>query len=339
MFWRSEFCLALVATSMGCQPFGVVRLNEVGTAAGKPNNVATIVTVSRQGQPVSTLSASAFKVTENGQPLDNTSIELRLLEPTRVAKVHTVLLLDLSHATSVEERQQFSDAVGYFVRAVRAKQPVTVLGFDGTPKTRLIAEFPVDPSGSGNIQIAKQLPAKTDPSRDLRGAVVQALDLLDQRLDRQQLDKAGNSPRIGTVVIFSRGPDASGRVSTARLEERVKRSEHQLVLINVAGDLADDQVAALSADRQVHALALESLPVAFEQAASTVEKLLGHYYLVSYCSPARGQLVRLGLEVQVVGDDLEVYSDRFETEFDASNFLKGCSSANPPRFEKQKAAR
>jgi hypothetical protein len=42
--------------------------------------------------------------------------------------------------------------------------------------------------------------------------------------------------------------------------------------------------------------------------------------------------------VQVVGDDLEVDSAEFSASFDASNFTRGCNSANPPRFERPKIA-
>jgi hypothetical protein len=333
MLRRATFPIALVATLSGCQTLGGVQLMEVATASGKPSNVATMVTVTQHRQPVSSLGPAAFRLSENGQALDSQMVGLKLIDPTRVAAFHTVLLLDLSHTATNEDRQQLGEAVGYFIRGVRAKQSVTVLGFDGSPKTRLIGEFPVDRAGGGSSGIDKQLPAKLDPSRDLRGAVVQALDLLDRRLE-----KSARPVQLGTLVVFSRGPDVAGRVTVPEFEARLRRSHHRMVLVNVVGDRTDDQSTALAEDGQIQATAAESLPIAFEQAASTVDRLLGHYYVVSYCSPARGGSNRLRVAVQVVNDDLQVVTDEFDTNFNASGFTGGCDSSDPPHFDRVKGA-
>lgn len=333
MFERAPLGVMLVATLCGCQSLGSVEASEVATASAKPSNVATMLTVTQHGQPVSSLSAAAFRLSENGQLLDGKTVDLRLIDPTRVATFHTVLLLDLTQTTTQEDREQFREAVWYFIRGVRAKQSVTVLGFDGAPKVRLLGEFPADTTGNRDNQLDKPLPAKVNPSRDLRSAVLQSLDLLDQRLQ-----KGGQPLRAGTLVVFARGPDVAGRVPVSQVEARLNRVEHQLVFVNVAGDKTDDQTPALARNGQIHATAVESLPIAFEEAASAVEKLYGRFYVVSYCSPARGTNTWLRVEVQVVGDDLEVDSAEFSTSFDASNFTRGCNSGNPPRFERPKSA-
>jgi hypothetical protein len=321
----------MITVTNGCQVLGGVKVTEVATASGKPSNVATMVTVTQDGQPVSSLAPAAFRLSENGKLLENRAVDLRLLDPARVAAFHTVLLVDMSHAATDEDRQQFSDAAAYFIRSVRVRQSVTVLGFDGSPKTRLIGEFPVDVTGAGVEHIEKKLSAKLDPSRDLRSAVLQALELLDNRLDR-----TARPVRIGTLVVFARGPDVAGRVSVAEFEARLSQTKHQIVSINLTGDPPNDQSSQWSKDGKIQALAIESLPIAFEEAASAVEKLSGQYYLLSYCSPARAGENRLRVEVQVVSDELQVDTSDVEASFSALGFTRGCSSANPPQFARIK---
>jgi hypothetical protein len=332
MFSRAKFCAVMLTVTTGCQSLGGVNVTAVATASGKPSNVATVVMVTQDGQPVSTLGPGAFRLIENGQALENQSVELRLLDPAKVAAFHTVLLLDMSHASTDEDRQQFGEAAAFFIRSVRVRQSVTVLGFDGSAKTRLLGEFPVDVTGAGVDHVEKQLSKKLEPSRDLRGAVIQALELLDRRLE-----KSARPLRVGTLVVFSRGPDAAGRVPEYQFEMRLSQSPHKLVLVNVAGDPLDSQSALLSKDGRFQALAVESLPIAFEEAASTVEKLSNQYYLVSYCSPARARESRVRVEVQVVSDELQVDTGAVEASFDASGFTRGCNSSNPPQFTRAKA--
>ncbi len=331
MTWRAIFCSVLITVTNGCQSLGGVRVTEIATASGKPSNVAIMVTVTQDGHPVSSLAPGAFRLSENGKVLDHQAVALRLLEPIGVAAFHTVLLLDMSHAATDEDRQQFSDAAAYFIRSVRVRQSVTVLGFDGSPKARLIGEFPVNVTGAGIEHIEKKLATKLDPSRDLRGAVLQALELLDNRLE-----KTARPVRIGTLVVFSRGSDVAGRVPVAEFEARLRQTQHSIVSIDVVGDPLNDQSSQLSKDGKIHAQAVESLPIAFEEAARTVENLSGQYYLLSYCSPARAGEHRLRVEVQVVSDELQLDTGEVETSFTAAGFTRGCSSANPPQFSRAK---
>jgi hypothetical protein len=323
----SAICLAVTLTS-GCHFFGGVRLNEVATASGKPSNVATLVSVTQKGEPVTDLGVAAFKLTENGQPLDAESVSLRLLDPAAVTAFHTVLLVDLGHGTAAERRRQLSRGAATFVRRMRQKQAVTVLGFDGSPRTRLVGEFSVESSGTGPEQLDNLMQmTPADPSRDLNGAVLAGLDLLDGRLERS------NRPiHMGTLVVFSRGPDVAGRVSDADLDQRLHHAEHQLIYVTVAGDPSDKRTTALSSLGKIEAQAADTLPIALEDAAALASRLSSKYYLLSYCSPARAGERALRVEVLVNDADGHSETDAFETRFDSTGFSPSCNSNTPPRF-------
>lgn len=329
MPWQRIALLLLLPLVSGCHSlFGGVRLTEVATASGKPSNVALIVTVTQKGQPVADLGPASFRLSENDQPLDARAIDLRLLDPATVATFHTFLVLDLGHASTEESRRQLARSAAAFVRRARQKQNVTVIAFDGSRRTRTVGEFSIESNGSGPEQLDNLLQmAPNDPSRNLHGAVISALDALDTKLERS------NRPvRVGTVVVFSRGPDVAGRVKSDEFDERVSHTEHQLVYVDVAGDPDTSQTAALASAGRIDAQSADSLPIAFEDAASLVNRLLSHYYLLSYCSPARAGERELEVEVQVTNGDGAIDHDSFETNFDSSGFTAGCSSGSPPRF-------
>jgi len=312
----------------GCHFFSPVRLENVATASGKPSNVAALVSVTKKNEPVTSLGVADFRIVEDGQVLDREQSSLKLLDPVTVATFHTVLLLDLGHATNDERKRQLSKAAASFVRKVRQRQPVTVLVYDGSARTRLVGEFSVEPSGTGPELLDNLLMmVPSDTSRNLRGAVVQGLDTLDGHLA-----KSTRPVRVGTMVVFSRGPDVAGRVAEADFNGRVENTTHQLVYIDVSGDPTDKSTTLLAKSSRIDAQAPDTLPIAFEEAGMVASHLTAQYYLLSYCSPARAGMRRLKVEVTVPGTGNEVETDSFETSFDATDFSPGCNSGNPPRF-------
>jgi hypothetical protein len=312
----------------GCHWFSAVRLENVATASGKPSNVAALVSVTKKGEPVRELDLAAFKVIEDGTTLTGEQADIRLLDPASVAAFHTVLLLDLGHATSEDRKRQLAKAAASFVRKVRRSQPVSVLVFDGSSRTRLVGDFSAEPNGSGPEQLDNLLMmVPSDPSRNLRGAVVNGLETLDNNLNR-----TARPIRRGTLVVFSRGPDIAGRVPSSEFEERTNGSEHQLVYVDVTGDGSDDETTQLGEHHAVRSQGPENLPIAFEEAGAIASRLTEQYYLISYCSPARAGQRTLRIEVTVPSTESEIETDGFETTFDATGFTPGCNSGSPPRF-------
>lgn len=316
---------ALTLGLTGCHGLGSVQLTQVSTAAALPSNVASVVTVTRADQPVSGLRPSAFSIRENEQLLDSERIDLRLIEPARAITFHTTLLVDLGQAWSSLGKQQLTAAIESFVEKLQPRQSVTVIGFDGSKRSRVLAEFSRGPSRAKDEPIEHIALGMADPSRNLRGGVGDALLSLDAHLKR-----GGTKIKVGTLVVFSRGPDIAGRVTVSSFEEQLAHSAHRLIFVGVAGDKDEAETQRLSRHARIEAQGTQDLPNAFRRAAERVLDWSDSYYVVSYCSPARDSQRQLRIEVQLVDDELNVETASFDTSFDASRFSAGCSSARVP---------
>jgi hypothetical protein len=311
----------------GCQIFfGGARISELAIGANKPSNVAAFVSVTRKGKPASGLPASSFTVTENGQPINAETSKLQLIDPAHYAAFHTVLLVDLSQSTQPAARQQLAKAAAAFVRRSRLGQPVTVLAYDGSDKVRLIDEYPFDAHATAPEQVEPLVSlVPGDSSRNLRGAVAQGLEILNRRLDAST-----HTVKLGTLAVFTRGPDLAGRFAEKDLDEALKGNTNRLVLIDVNGDKQDDTGERVSEAGAVHAQSGDTLPIAFEEAATLVDGLREQYYLISYCSPSRAGQRKLEVTVSVPDAEGKDDTDTFTSSFDATGFTADCDPQHVP---------
>jgi hypothetical protein len=164
-----------------------------------------------------------------------------------------------------------------------------------------------------------------DPSRNLNGAVIAGLGKL-----ATALNQSGKVVRTGTLVVYASGPDVAGRVDGDKVHDLVWESPYDVVAIGV-GEQAD-AIESLARRGLVRAQAANTLPIAFEEAASLAIEQLEKHYLVSYCSPARAGERRLRLEVTYTNKDGEEHHGDFETDFSARGFGPGCNPQATPRF-------
>jgi hypothetical protein len=323
---RSIFLSCIVVGVAGCQLLGGARISELATGSAKPGNVATFVAVTEKDKPVVGLPASAFKISENDQAIDPDTAQLQLLEPGRYAAFQALLLVDISQARDAGVRKTMAKAAAGFVRRVRQGQPVTVAAYDGSDKVRVVGEYPVDAHATSPEQVDGLLNLTPgDPSRNLRGAVVQGLDILDRHLT------ASPSPvRLGTLAVFARGPDLAGRFPEDKFKDAVSATADKLVFIGVTGDTTDDAAKRLAQSGQVLAQSGDTIPIAFEDAGALVDGLLDQYYLLSYCSPSRAGTRNLKVTVSVPVPDGKDETDSFNVHFDATGFTAGCDSQKVP---------
>jgi hypothetical protein len=313
--------------TQACQLFfGAARIDELAIGASKPSNVAAFVSVTRKGKPVSGLPASSFALTENGQRINADTSKLQLIEPARYAAFHAVLLIDLSQSTQPAARQVLAKAAAAFVRRSRLGQSVTVVAYDGSSKVQIIGEFPLDPHATAPEQVDALVSlTPADPSRNLRGAVAQGLEILNRRLDA-----SNGAVKLGTLAVFTRGPDLAGRFADNDLEAALKGNTNRLVLIDVTGDKQDSTGERVSEAGVVHAETSDTLPIAFEEAATLVDGLRDQYYLISYCSPSRAGQRKLEVTVSVPDTEGKDDTDTFTTSFDATGFTADCDPQRVP---------
>jgi hypothetical protein len=319
---RACWLLSLLPLN-GCSVFRHVSVEPLATAAQRPSNVGAYVAVSDGETPLSELQSSNFHVYENGQLVPSEQTQLTLLDPNLVAAHQVVLLVDMSGAKTAEARTLAAKAALGFVQKVAPREAVSVFAFDGGQNLVPIAALP---RGNQAVTMAAlESFTPRDSSRNLNGAVVAGLSKLEMALAQ-----SGKVVRVGTLVVYSSGPDVAGRVNRDDAHDKVWESPYSVIAIGVAQDA--DAIEDLARSALVRSQAADTLPIAFEEAASrTIDELESHY-LVSYCSPARAGTRRLRLEVSYVNKDGEEHHGDFETEFSAKSFGPGCNPQVVPRF-------
>lgn len=319
--------LALVALT-GCSLFNHLEVKSLAVSAEKPSNVAVYLSVDNGDDPVTGLTEKDFHIFENGQPIDPAQSGETLLDRASVSVYRTVLLVDMSNAT---HRDALAHAASGFVANVRRTQAVTVFAFDGGTDIRLAGEFPrlggTDDAPTTDVVPGLASFATHDPSRDLNSAILSALDQLDARLMTVK-----KPVRVGTLVVYTEGPDLAGRTSNEKLDEALSKTEHQVVAVGLGDDTGDFRLKSVGRNGVLRAPSADALGPTFSDAGTRVSTAYDKYYLVSYCSPARAGKRALRVEVQTADKDGNEVKGSIDGEFDATGFGPGCDPKTIPRF-------
>jgi hypothetical protein len=311
--------------AQGCM-LGGLRVEQVATSAQQPSNVAVYVAVSKGDDPALGLTEKNFHVFEDGAELSPDQTQQVLL-PRDVAAVHRALLLvDMSGpVTEGDTRHQIAMAVARFASRAHTAEPVTIYAFDGGASIRQIAEIP---EGQDDVIELPQLEgySPADSSSNLNSAIVEALAQLDARLMTAQ-----KPLRIGTLVVFARGPDLAGRVSDAKMSEALDESKHLVFAISIK-DVAGFHASRVGRTGTFEAESPASLLHAFDDAGARVADTVKRYYLLSYCSPARAGHRSVRVRVVTTDEEGKELSGSVTTDVDASGFTSGCDPQSRPRF-------
>jgi hypothetical protein len=326
MKWNLLVCLAVGSLAPGCMLFGGLRVDPVATSAQPPSNVAVYLSASNDGHPVTGLTEKSFQIAEDGLELTPEQTRQTLLPRDMAATHRALLLLDLSGPVMEgDTRKNIADAAARFVTRAHVAEAVTVVAFDGGPALRFIAEFP---EGSGEIAEIPGLASYTpsDPSSNLHSAVIEALTQLDARLMTAQ-----KPLRIGSLVVFARGPDLAGRVPEAKMMEALGDSKQLIFAIGIK-DAPGFRARRIGRAGSFEAESPVSLLHAFDEAGAQVAEAVGRYYLLSYCSPARAGQRRLRVRIVTTDGEGKETKGTLSTTFDATGFSSGCDPAQRPRF-------
>jgi hypothetical protein len=308
----------------GCSLFGGVHVEAVNASSRKPSNVAVYVAVSDGDEPVTGLEAKNFRVYENGELLAPQQVQRVLLPREPVTAERVLLLVDLSGNPNAEQRERLTRATEAFVRKVQGSVRVSVRAYDGGPGLKQVGDYA---RGGANPSAAQLDRIKSaDASRNLNGAVVAGLAELDRAAKSEQ-----KPITLATLVVFARGPDLAGRTTEDQLHEALGATEHDVIGIGVGPEL---DFLGFARAGIVHAQEADTLPIAFEEAGARVAKTHAKYYLVAYCSPARGGQRVARIEAWYTSQEGDEKSGDAEYEFDATGFGPGCNAETTPRFER-----
>lgn len=320
------FSIVLAASiAIGCGP-KPLRLTLIDASVQRPSNIAVYFTVeTSDGEPVAGLTAESFRIYEDGQPVSVLESKQTILNPEVAAAHYTLLLVDMSGSVTesgdvpviVESARAFSDRVQKF-------QKVAVYAFDGSSKIHPISGFG---SGAGIERLASF--KARDPSTNLNGAVVEALQVLSR-----QMASSSAPLTFGTLVVFTDGTDRAQRVPRDKLHEQLDMYDVDVIVVGVGAEIDSSELASIGRDGAILSKDRAQIASSFDAAAARVEAYSKRYYLLGYCSPARAGRHVLRIETTAQGA-----TGAYEHEFDARGFGPKCDPTRPPSFSLKRPKR
>jgi hypothetical protein len=297
----------------------------IDAAYRKPSNVAMFFAVNDgDGEPVADLLASDFNIYEDGRIVSRDESRQTIVNPEIAAVHYTLLLVDMS--ASVTESDQLGrivQASQEFVTRVEPYQKTAVYAFDGSPTLYEVAPF------SDSEQRTEQGLGKLaqfqsrDPSTNLNGAIVLALDKL-----KQSLKQAKVPLHFGTLVVFTDGTDRAARVPVQQTLDSIGASEDSVFAIGVGNEIDDATLSRIGKDGYIRVENSTALSDAFKQIGDRIVRYTRRYYLLSYCSPARAGTHSVTVEAVTKKAKGQVSYD-----FDAAGFGPDCDATKPPPFD------
>ena len=257
-----------LACLLGCG--GGLRLTPIDASVQKPSNVAVYFTVeTANGDPVANLDAASFRIYEDGRLVSIHESKQTILNPEVASDHFTLLLVDMSGSvaesddvpTIIEAAASFSDRVGKY-------QKVAVYAFDGRKSIVPVAGFTNDAGRlRGSIQRLEKFRSR-DPSTNLNGAVISALDVLDRQLKRSSLPL-----RFGTLVVFTDGSDRAARVPREKLDQALDDTDHEIYVIGVGAEVDEFELESIGRSGAILTKDRQEVASAFEQAAARIEAM------------------------------------------------------------------
>ncbi len=276
------------------------------------------------------LTADRFRIYEDGQLVSQYESKQTIANPEVAAVHYTLLLVDMSGSVSESGTgDTLVQAVGTFTERVEKQQKVGIYAFDGSTDLYPIVPF-TDQAGSakaGAAQLATFKPK--DPSTNLNGAVMKALDELDAALG-----KATQPLRFGTLVVFTDGTDRANRASSSDMRQHIKEKPFDVFAIGLGAEIQEGQLSIIGKSGTALAADKNAIVKAFDDVGAKVESRTKSYYLLSYCSPSRAgkHEVRIEAVVKNSPSDSE-HVGSLRSDFDATGFAPGCDPNTPPSFD------
>ncbi|HVY49390.1 MAG TPA: hypothetical protein VHB21_26040 [Minicystis sp.] len=309
---------------LGCG--GGLAVTKVASVRAAPSNLAVLVSVERDGKPVTGLEAQQFTIFEDGAPLSAADTHVSLQPVAESAVTHTLVLVDRS---SAGVRALSGDALVAAVEPLVARAgklgQVAVAAYDGDDAIHPIVPF-TDDASKVDLSPLAAYQAK-DASTNLYGAVLAGLDAVDKSLADEALPL-----RFGALVLVAAGPDLAARKSrddVTRALDDARFANVDVLAVGVGPAAAEAKVDDLGRTKAKVAGAALPLTAAVEQTAHALESRWKSYYLLSYCTPARAGEHKVRVEVHPPSG---APTGSIEYAFKADGMGPGCDATVPPKF-------
>ena len=329
---RFAIASLLVAFSLtACGGSSGLRLERLESSVQKPSNIAVYFTVeTSEGEPVAGLEADAFQIYEDGKLVSVHESKQTILNPEVAVEHFTLLLVDMSGSvTESDDLPTIVAGASSFAERLGNVTKVAIYAFDGRKEIVPVADFT---NNKGRVSNAAEkldgFNAK-DPSTNLNGAVVSALEVLDKKLSRSRMPL-----RFGTLVVFTDGSDRASRVDRETLLGAIDETEHEIYVIGVGSEIDEGELSEIGVTDVVIQPNREEISQAFEDTASRIEAMSQRYYLLGYCSPARAGDHKVKIVANGMGK-----SGSLSYEFSAQGFRPDCNPEKKPAFSLTRAAK
>lgn len=330
--WGLWPLVALLAS--GCGLFGGMVIEPVAVTSSTTAQVAVFASVSDGDKPVANLSENDFELEEDGIPLDARQVQLTLLPRDGVVEHHLLILVDMSGPVDDPgTRALLVRQLSSFIARAQAHNSVSLFGFDGSPQLTALGTYRKQANAAAPaLERLTAVPQK-DPSSNLHGAMTTGLNQLTANL-------AGSHANIGlgTMLVIARGPDLAGRVSRKELLKTMSSSNHRILALTTGTWSKDEAPDELGPDGHATAQRFENIEAPLSELARNLEEDHAHYYLISYCSPARAGSRSLLVRVHHQGKDGKTKEAQAYTEFNADGFTGKCNPRAVPRFHKPRSS-
>jgi hypothetical protein len=315
-----SFLFACAAGAVaGC---GGLNLQLVDASVRKPSNVAVYFTVNTtSGAPVADLAQNDFHIYEDGKPVSTLESQQTILQQ-EIAAVHdTLLLVDMSGSVvGSGDMPALISAAASFADRVGPYQKVAIYTFDGSPHINAVVPF------GGNVRAGVAALAHyrpRDPSTNLNGGVVEAVQVLGH-----QLDSAPQPLRFGTLVVFTDGTDRAHRVSDDEVRKTLDTAAFETFAIGVGAEVDQAELRAIGRSGTFASQNRADIARGFDDVANRIEAASRRFYLLSYCSPSRAG--EHDVEVEAVAGGKR---GRLSHHFDAGGFGPRCDPHQKPAFD------
>ena len=301
-----------------------LRVNLVQASVQKPSQVAVFFSVmSPDGTPVPGLTAKQFNIYEDDKLVSPFESKQTILNPDVAVMQYTLLLLDMSGSvTESGGLQPLQWPIDDFTRKVSQHQQIAVYAFDGRPDIVRLSGFTTSPHVSLASFRAK------DPSTNLNGAIVKALEVLEAQLAHSPAQLA-----MGTLVVFTDGTDHAARVAHADLMQAIDKADVSVLVIGVGNEIDESELSAIGRDGSYLSKDPAATEKAFGEIAARIDAYAKSFYLLSYCSPARAGEHELRIEPVTP----EGTSGSLSYRFSAAGFGPDCNPTRKPSFDVHRA--
>lgn len=305
-----------------------ILFSQVSTTTELPSNVTVSFKADTEDEsPLSSLDNSNFTLFENGDEINAQESRLQITRSPSNFMYSALLVIDLSGSVLADNTLgQVKDAARSFVDSYlsndsqSATYELAIYWFDGEEALHQLSGFSTN-KVSLNEKIASiNEDISTDNSTNLNGAVVQGIEIMENRLST--LKTRDFIIVAGAMVLFTDGVDQAGRVTLNQATSAVSNSADELSLftIGLGSEVNKRVLTDLGKTSAEFANNLDDLTQAFDVVASNTIGVADSYYIIQYCSPKRSG--DHDFRIDVIYNN---FKGSIEKNFNANGFSGGCT--------------